>query len=168
MAAQENHPPANAYTIRPCTLDDEQVALAVCLHTGDAGNDASGLYNDPHVLGHRYVSPYLHLSPELAFVLEDSDGLVCGYVLAALHSDTFYKRYVDEWLPKMRQLHSQIPSDDRTEKVDGDIITGFYNDRLESFRLFDGYPSHLHIDLLPNAQGSHTLAFAIADDSLRV
>ena len=168
MSAPENRPQSTAYTIRPCTFDDEQAAIAVCLRTGDAGNDASALYNDPHVLGHRYVSPYLHLSPELAFVLEDPEGSVCGYVLAALHSDAFYRRYVDEWLPKMRQLHSQSSSDDRTDKDDGNIIEGFYNDSLESFRLFEDYPSHLHIDLLPGAQGTHTLDPTTPDNSLQV
>ena len=67
------------------------------------------IYNDPKVLGYRYVSPYIYLSPELAFVLKDVDGQVCGYVLAALDSETFYKQYVDEWLPKMRQLYPTIP-----------------------------------------------------------
>jgi hypothetical protein len=98
------------YSIRQCTIDDEESAIAVCLHTGDSGNDASSYFNDPKVLGYRYTSPYIHLSPEFAFVLDDSEGNVCGYVLAALQSDTFYKRYVNEWLPKMRQLYPTIPS----------------------------------------------------------
>jgi hypothetical protein len=34
------------------------------------------------------------------------------------------------------------------------VIEGFHNDNLQSFKLFDDYPSHLHIDLSPRAQGS--------------
>lgn len=39
---------------------------------------------------------------------------------------------------------------------DKNIIQGFHRDDLDSFPLFDGYPSHLHIDLLPKAQGNQT------------
>jgi hypothetical protein len=110
MATTKDQSLSDSFTIHQCTLDDEEGAIAVCLKTGDAGNDGSMFYNDPKVLGYRFTSPYIHLSPELAFVLKDLDGNVCGYVLAALHSDLFYKRYVDEWLPKMRQLYPTIPS----------------------------------------------------------
>jgi hypothetical protein len=96
-------------TICLCTLQDEEGALAVCLQTGDGGNDGSPYYEDPNVLGRRYVSPYIHLSPDLAFVLKNTENQVCGYVLATLHSDRFYERYVTEWLPKMRQLYPVTP-----------------------------------------------------------
>jgi hypothetical protein len=39
-------------------------------------------------------------------------------------------------------------------KKDWEIIEDFHNDTIEKMKLFDGYPSHLHIDLLPRAQGS--------------
>ena len=110
MTAINNQSLSQFYNIRQCTIEDEESAIVVCLQTGDAGNDGTPFYNDPKVLGYQYVSPYIYLSPELAFVLEDSKGSVCGYVLGALHSDQFYKRYVDEWLPKMKQLYPTIPS----------------------------------------------------------
>ncbi len=46
----------------------------------------------------RFVGPYLTLSPDLCFVLEDALG-VCGYMLATLDSQAFYKAYLEEWLP---------------------------------------------------------------------
>lgn len=46
----------------------------------------------------RFVGPYTTLSPELSFVVEDSEG-VCGYVLAVLDSETFYQQFKKEWLP---------------------------------------------------------------------
>ncbi|CAF3695743.1 unnamed protein product [Rotaria sordida] len=144
---------SESYNIRPCTIADEDDAITVCLKTGDAGNDASLLYDDPKLLGYRYVSPYIHLSPELAFVLEDSKENVCGYVLATLHNDIFCKRYVDEWLPKMKQLYPTIPSGEERGKKDWQIIRSFHNYNLQSLKIFDDYPSLLHIDLLPKAQG---------------
>ena len=44
------------------------------------------------------MGPYITLSPDLSFVLEDAQG-VCGYMLAAVDSETFYKQFVSEWLP---------------------------------------------------------------------
>jgi hypothetical protein len=114
MSDTDNQHSSDSFTIRQCTVDDEDGAIAVCLQTGDAGNDATLLFDDPKLLGYRYVSPYIHLSPDLAFVLDDSKGNICGYVLAALHSDLFYKRYVDEWLPKMKNLYPTIPSGKKT------------------------------------------------------
>ena len=46
----------------------------------------------------RFVGPYTSLSPELSFVVEDSEG-VCGYVLAVLDSEAFYQQFKKEWLP---------------------------------------------------------------------
>jgi hypothetical protein len=153
MATTEDQSLSDSFHIRQCTLEDEDGAVEVCLKTGQAGEDATLFCNDPKVLGYRYVSPYIHLSPELAFVLKDSEENVCGYVLAALDSDLFYKRYVDEWLSKMKQIYPTIPSGEAKLKRDWEVIEGFHNNNLQSFKLFDGYPSHLHINLLSRAQG---------------
>jgi hypothetical protein len=39
-------------------------------------------------------------------------------------------------------------------KDDWKVIEGFHNDTIQAMKLFDDYPSHLHIDLVPRAQGS--------------
>ncbi|CAM2729170.1 unnamed protein product [Rotaria socialis] len=153
MTATNNQSILQSFNIRPCTIADEESAIDVCLKTGDAGNDATLLYDDPKLLGYRFVSPYIHLSPELAFILEDLEGNVCGYVLGTLHSDIFYQQYVNEWLSKVKQLYPKVPSDEESVKQDREVLRSFHNDNLQSFKLFDDYPSHLHIDLLPKAQG---------------
>lgn len=93
------------FCIRRATAADDSAVYAVCLGTGDAGQDATHLYRDPRILGHRWVGPYLHLQPELAFVLEHKDYGVVGYVLGALNSKAFYHRLVDEWLPNLQRLY---------------------------------------------------------------
>ena len=44
----------------------------------------------------------------MAFVLEDAQG-VCGYMLATLDSETFYKQYVDEWIPMITKDYPSPP-----------------------------------------------------------
>ena len=46
------------------------------------------------------MGPYVDLSRELSFVLEDDTG-VCGYVLAVLDSRQFYKQFTDKWTPSV-------------------------------------------------------------------
>jgi len=46
------------------------------------------------------VGPYIDLSRELSFVLEDDAG-VCGYVLATLDSRQFYKQFAEKWTPSV-------------------------------------------------------------------
>lgn len=77
----------------------------MCLETGDSGADGTHLYpDDPLALGHRYTGPYVTLQPDLAFVLEDDEG-VCGYTLAALDTHAFYERMTAEWLPPLQAKH---------------------------------------------------------------
>ena len=105
------------FTVRQATPDDRSAALRVCLLTGDEGYDASDQYvYDPDALGKRWVAPYLDLQPDLAFVLEDEDGLVCGYCLAALDSTEFAKRLQEEYLPPLQAIHPDHRSQDFQNK----------------------------------------------------
>ncbi len=56
----------------------------------------------------RFVGPYLELCRDLSFVLEDPQG-VCGYVLAALDSEQFYRTFKAEWLPRVLGLYPTPP-----------------------------------------------------------
>ena len=53
----------------------------------------------------RFVGPYCMLSPDLSFVLEDSEG-VCGYVVGVLDSQKFYEQLIREWLPSLSSKYS--------------------------------------------------------------
>ena len=52
----------------------------------------------------RFVGPYTFFSPSLSFILEDDIG-VCGYVLAALDSRSFYDQFVTEWAPEVAKRY---------------------------------------------------------------
>ncbi|XP_065187577.1 protein O-GlcNAcase-like [Sycon ciliatum] len=147
-------PDCSVFTIRPYLPSDERALYDVCLRTGDSGKDGTHLYpNFPDLLGHRYVGPYTNLSVEFAYIVEDSDG-VCGYVLGALDSNFFYKRYRAEWVPAIIKKYSHIASrPDLTESEKTlwkDLVEG---EPFHPAELVDDYPSHLHIDLIPRAQG---------------
>ena len=140
------------FNIRHCAPADRDAVYEVCLRTGDNGNDGSYLFDDPEALGHIFVGPYMRLEPDLAFVLEDAQG-VCGYVLGALDSRKYYQQYLTKWLP---EIHAQYPKPTgdpahwtRTQK----IYCEFYHPDIFLPPPYESYPSHLHIDLLPRAQG---------------
>ena len=94
-------PPEGAI-VRRCRPADRAALYAVCLATGADGQDASRLFRDPQLLGHRYVGPYLDLEPGLAFTLEDAVG-PCGYVLGTSDTERFYRTFLDAWLPPLRE-----------------------------------------------------------------
>ena len=139
------------FKIRRCEPRDEAAVYAVCLKTGDAGNDVTHLHDDPQALGHIYVGPYMRLEPDLAFVLEDQIG-VCGYVLGALDTVKFYHAYVSEWLPRIRAQHPEPTGDPASWTPTQKIYYEYYHPDIFYPEPISEYPSHMHIDLLPRAQ----------------
>lgn len=139
-----------SFTIRPYRPDDFDAAYRVCLETGDAGQDATDQFKDPNLLGHLYTGPYLTYQPDLAFVLEDAQG-VCGYTLGALDSESFYRRMNDEWLAGLREEYTDPQGEAKTWTRDQELIHAIHHPSEPE--LFEDYPAHLHIDILARAQG---------------
>lgn len=139
--------------IRPARPGDEQGAYSVCLRTGDHGQDGEPIYReDPDALGRIFVGPYLAFEPELSVILEDEEGL-CGYALGAVDSRGFYRRYDTEWRPRLCAQFPE-PQGDPAKWTRVEHVYHAYH-HPDSFcpEPYDAYPSHLHIDLLPRAQG---------------
>ena len=140
------------FNVRRCAPRDEDAVYEVCLRTGDNGQDATHLFDDPRALGHIFVGPYMKLEPELALVLEDPQG-VCGYALGALDSKKFYDAYRNRWLPEIQKRHPE-PAGDRSKWTrTQSVYYEYYHPDIFLPVAYDQYPSHLHIDLLPRAQG---------------
>lgn len=137
------------FAIRPYAPADLPDLYNICLRTGDSGADASGLYQDPLLLGHFYAAPYAVYEPDLTFVLTDPEG-VCGYVLGCRNSLEFASWMEAFWLPPLRQKYP-LPTADDTSK-DAAMIRLIHRGYAPS-SWADAYPAHLHIDLLPRAQG---------------
>jgi ribosomal protein S18 acetylase RimI-like enzyme len=139
--------------IRPAAPGDQRGAYDVCLKTGDYGQDGQPFYReDPDAVGRVFVGPYLAFEPDLSLILEDEQG-VCGYALGALDSHAFYARYEAEWRP---DLCARFPAPQGNPSGWTRVHQAYHSYHHPDYfcpEPYDWYPSHLHIDLLPRAQG---------------
>jgi GNAT superfamily N-acetyltransferase len=141
-----------ALTLRPYRPADLIALYDVCLKTGDSGQDASPLYRDPMLLGHVYAGPYATLCPGTTYVLDDGTRAV-GYVLGVPDSATFAKEVEARWSPLLRGLYPLPAEKDLTP--DARMVRAIHRGyRLPEKLWLAEYPAHLHIDLLPSAQGA--------------
>ncbi|HUS35376.1 MAG TPA: GNAT family N-acetyltransferase [Verrucomicrobiae bacterium] len=140
-------------TIRLARAEDQAGAYYVCLKTGDYGKNGEPFYReDPDALGRIFVGPYLKFEPELSLILEDAAG-ICGYAFAALDSRAFYERYEQEWRPHL-VAEFPMPIGDRAQWTRVQHVHSWYHEPDYFMpEPYDEYPSHMHIDLLPRAQG---------------
>lgn len=136
--------------IRPVQPADLDALYQICLQTGDAGEDATDLYEDPRLLGEVFAAPYAVLEPDLAFVTEDEQG-VSGFVLGALDTPAFEERLEEEWWPALRQKYPDPPAGDWTREEQW--MAHIHHPPRTPAELTGPYPSHLHINLLPRTQG---------------
>ena len=135
--------------IRGFRADDLDALYGICLATGDAGADAAHLYRDPKLIGHVYAGGYAAISPETVFVAEDSDG-VAGYVVGPADTCAFEAQMEARWRPALR---ARYPDNDGTSSADGRMRYLIHHPSRTPDRIADGYPAHLHINLLPRLRG---------------
>ncbi|MBD8079707.1 GNAT family N-acetyltransferase [Cellulosimicrobium arenosum] len=122
----------------------------VCLRTGAAGQDATADLRDPRLLGEVYLGAYLALEPDLASVLDDAGDAV-GYVVGTRDTLAFEERCEREWWPALRERY---PLDDFPDASrDAELVRLIHAPRRTDPHLVADYPAHLHVDLLPGAQG---------------
>lgn len=146
---------SSPFRIRPARSDDAaEVARLydICLRTGAAGADATARYLDPKLLGHVYVGPYLAFRSRLAFVLADSADMPHGYVLGVADTREFEQQLAEQWWPALRSWYPQekFPAESADRRLVVEQIHGW---KPTDSAVLDTYPAHLHVDLLPSAQG---------------
>jgi GNAT superfamily N-acetyltransferase len=146
-------------TIRPGQPDDADEVAALCRATARAGEPQEADHPDPELVALVYARPYLELEPATSRVLIDGARIV-GYVVGAVDSAGFYARWEQQWAP--RHLPRPVRSDPTLvrllERPTAALPVGVA-----------AYPSHLHVNLLPEARGSGRGRLLLADflDGLR-
>jgi ribosomal protein S18 acetylase RimI-like enzyme len=126
----------------------------ICLLTSNNGGDGTAIFRDPSMPGDVYAVPYAVLEPSLALVAETAHG-VGGYSVATLDTKDFGRRLERDWWPAMRarypepppHLAGELSAQERT------ALGNIHHTWLPGQDVPSGYPSHLHINLLPPLQG---------------
>ncbi|NED98821.1 GNAT family N-acetyltransferase [Phytoactinopolyspora halotolerans] len=140
--------------IRSYRSGDLPALYDICLRTGDSGEDATGQFADPKLIGEIFAAPYAAHDPGLISVATDDDG-VAGYVIGCLDTLAFEDWCEREWWPPLRKRYPE-PADDDTSR-DARMIRMIHAPVPTHPRPYlevpATHPSHLHIDLLPRAQG---------------
>ncbi len=157
-----------ALALRHATPDDAAAIRGICLRTGDAGRDATALHADPDLLGLVWAQPYLELEAAHALVAEDERARRLGYVLATPDSRSFEERAEASYWPDLRLRYPLGPVSGRTA-ADEEAVVLVHRPPTAPGPLLGTHPGHLHVDLLPEAQGrgAGRALVSAALDSLR-
>ncbi|WP_248962799.1 GNAT family N-acetyltransferase [Sphaerisporangium perillae] len=141
-----------AAVIRPYEPFDLPGMYRVCLRTGDSGRDATPLYSDPDLLPHIYAGPYPIADPGLTFVAVDDQG-VLGYIVATADTPRFETWLEDNWWPRLREQYPrELAADPGDGTEDWLRVAHLHESRFAFDELYERYPAHLHIDILPRGQ----------------
>jgi ribosomal protein S18 acetylase RimI-like enzyme len=125
----------------------------ICLRTGDSGRDATGRYADPWLLGHVYLGPYLALARRYALVLDRGDGTPVGYAVGAPDSEAFAARCEVAWWPRLRRRYPDPVGVPPASQTPDQRLAALIHHPPPAPAATARFPSHLHIDLLPEARG---------------
>lgn len=144
-------PAANdGWMLRPSRPADLDAVYEIAHRTGLAGEDATGAIEDRRLIGELWAAPYVVLEPDHAFVLDDGTGAAVGYVLGAVDAREFEQRCEREWWPGLRERYPLRSDGDGLD----DLLVALLHHRWTPEPDTSGqFPSELHIDLLPLAQG---------------
>lgn len=146
--------PTAEFEIRAARTDDPAETdrlYEICLRTAASGKDATDSFADPRLPGDVFLGPYLRYAPDLAWVLARADRPASGYVLGVADTAAFERTLEREWWPALRARHGGEP----VREGSADAFARRWIDRPPAVRadVAAAYPAHLHIDLLPEAQG---------------
>jgi ribosomal protein S18 acetylase RimI-like enzyme len=138
------------FALRSYQPSDLRALYEICLKTGDSGNDATTLYRDPDLLGHFYAAPYGVLVPDTCFVIADASDTAVGYIMCAPDTAAFGQLCEHAWFPVLR-AHYPMPAPE-DQSPDASMIRAIHAGQDQT-NAYPDYPAHLHIDILPIAQG---------------
>ncbi|MEV0171709.1 GNAT family N-acetyltransferase [Streptomyces sp. NPDC050803] len=139
--------------IRPYRPADLPALDDICIRTAHNGEDSRPFYRDPGVFPAAFAAPYVHLEPELAFVLDDGEGEAVGYILGTADTPRFAADFRTKWLPSVADRYPEPEGPPGTGTPDETIAWLLHHPERMVLPELLAYPAHLHIDLLPDWQG---------------
>ncbi|MDQ1046208.1 GNAT family N-acetyltransferase [Streptomyces sp. V4I2] len=137
--------------IRPYAPADRPALDDICVRTAHVGQDSRPHHADPSIFPAIFAAPYVHLEPELAFVLDDGRGQAVGYILGTADTPRFVEDYRAKWLPLVADRYPEPRTPPRSP--DDEIVPLLHHPERMLVPEVAAYPAHLHIDLLPEWQG---------------
>ncbi|HEY1626396.1 MAG TPA: GNAT family N-acetyltransferase [Streptosporangiaceae bacterium] len=141
----------SAPEIRRYQQRDHDAVYDICVRTAASGGDARGKYTSDDLMPDLFAGPYLFLEPEFCWVLDDGERAV-GYVIGTPDTAAFARAYRERWTPKMAERYPRPPAPPVTPQ--DAMVSLFYAPEAMVWSGLAEYPAHLHIDLLPDVQGS--------------
>ena len=157
-------------SIRPARTADLPRLREICVKTGAAGGDATGRWSTDDLLPDLFLEPYLTYAISWAWVVDDKKAGPVGYLVAVPDTIGFSTWWRQRWTPWFGERYPRAhPARSPEEEL---IELGFDPEQLLIDEV-DAYPAHLHLDLLPDAQGTglgrdlvQTLLKALARDKV--
>jgi GNAT superfamily N-acetyltransferase len=132
---------------------DLNALYAISLATGHEGGDASHLHEDAKLMGHVYSAPYALLEPSLVLVVVDGDEVV-GFAAGAIDTLLWQDVLERNWWPTLRrQYPDPEPASFASWTADQRRASAIHHPERAPRDVVDAYPAHLHLNLLPGAQG---------------
>jgi len=135
--------------IRQAELCDLPYLYEICLKTGADGKDGTPFFTDPYMVGQYFAAPYVHYDRESCFVASLA-GVPKGYIIGALDTEDYYRWLEETWLPPLRKV---FPPQDPQGTPQEAFLSRMIHEPPQFPQSLKDYPSHLHIDLLPDLQG---------------
>lgn len=136
--------------LRQAHLTDLPYVYEICHRTGAQGQDASAEVGDRALLGQIFAAPYLVYNPRWCWLATDR-GLPVGYLLTTPDTRAFTEWTASHWYPGLRNLYP-LPVPEGLSDLESHM-RALVHEPYDLPEVAEEYPAHLHIDLLPQAQG---------------
>jgi len=138
------------FYVRQAHIEDEAAISDICVRTAASGEDARGNYSRPDLPGMIWAVPYVHYNSEHCFVVDDGTGTAIGYIVTAANTRAYEAWQQDNWWPRVAAFLNAF--EPQTEG-DQNFLKALEQNQKPAPDYADEYPAHLHINLLPQAQG---------------
>ncbi len=125
--------------------------IAMLAEEDGSATGPAALPEDPDLIGHVYAGPYVIADPSACRVLLHRSRAV-GFCVATPDSRAFEDWCESHWWPALRSRHA-LPRDGE-RSADASLIRLIHRPERTSDQLQADFPAHLHINLLPEAQGA--------------